>query len=317
MKIAILILAHKNIIQLLRLAQRLQGKDIDLYIHLDKKWNVSTENILALKRYAEIIDERISCGLDSDSLVDAELKLLKCASKKQYHYYCLISGQDYPICSNEEIVNKLIKNYPKSIIDVTPYAKGNWVWLKFNASSWYKDKNTILNKKINNRIIKKVIKSFCLIWDIVVIQRGNTLYKKLQNMNTMPYGGSEWWILSDLAVQEIFTLIEHEKEICTLIKQGFTPEEIFFQTLFMKTKFASEITVNDPMENERRCATYIDFGGGGRIKSAHPYVLTMGDAKKIIQAKEKGYMFARKFDLNEDEKIFDFLDKYMGEINDK
>ena len=45
MKIAILILAHKNINQLLRLAQRLQGKDIDLYIHLDKKWNVSTEMV--------------------------------------------------------------------------------------------------------------------------------------------------------------------------------------------------------------------------------------------------------------------------------
>lgn len=308
MKIAMLVLAHKNFDQTLRLVQRLQDSQIDIYIHLDKKWKLSEQETTLLKQYTKVLEERISCGLDSATLVEAELNLLKQASKGKYQYYCLISGQDYPICTNTEIIEKLSEIYPKSLIDVTPYARRNWVWFKFNASVWYKKKNTAINKRWNNRLIKKAIKILYLIWDIVIIQKGNTLYKKLINKGITPYGGSEWWILSDLAVQELLDLITKEKDICTLIKQGFTPDEIFFQTLFMRTKYATDIVVNKPMECERRCGTYIDFGGKERTKSAHPYVLTIQDRNKLLSAKKKGYLFARKFDINEDSEILDYLD---------
>lgn len=313
MKVAMLILAHKNVEQVLRLINRLKDTNIDFYLHADLKWDISVKEMELLKRECTIVQKRVSCSLDGSSLIEAELNLLQEAYETgEYQYYCLISGQDYPICSNKEILKNLEKKYPSPIIDITPYKFANWVWFKFNASQWFKDKNTELNKNNSNiNILKKIKKIVFLIWDIVFIQKGNTLFKKLKKKNVFPYGGSEWWILPDEVVREILIKQEKDKEICNLIKKGFTPDEIFFQTLIMTTEEAKNIHINAPYDSERNCATYIDFGGNGKPIVAHPYILGIENIKQLKEAKKKGYLFARKFDIDVDREILDYLDKIV------
>lgn len=307
MKIAILILAHKNFKQLIKLIDRLQHPCIDIYIHLDLKWKLNREEIIQLRKKSFLIDDRISCSLDDSSLVEVEEMLLREAYRNKYDYYCLISAQDYPIVSTDFLVQNLQKNYPNSYIDITPSSFGNWVWFKYTASQWFKQKNNMLNIKKNK--LTKLNKLIYLFYDILCVQNCRTLNRKLKKMNIKTYGGSQWWILSDKEVEKILQYINNNPSTCSEIKKSFTPDETFFQTVLMQTEAARNVKVNKVNATDRNCATYIDFGGYDKPVVAHPYVLTINDVDKIQIARKNNYLFARKFDETIDNDIFEWIDR--------
>lgn len=132
-KIAVLILCHKNPGQIKRLLSAVNHPQIDCYLHLDKKMQISDEQIKLLKQQGSTIcSKRISCYLDDWSLCEAELGLLTEAKKIGYRYYILLSGQDYPIKPVRDFVSLLYKTYPKPYIHTIRYSDGNWVKEKFN-----------------------------------------------------------------------------------------------------------------------------------------------------------------------------------------
>ena len=55
MKLACLILAHKNIEQLMHLCSVLLNNNIYIFVHIDKKWNISEDEIKALAYMSKII----------------------------------------------------------------------------------------------------------------------------------------------------------------------------------------------------------------------------------------------------------------------
>ena len=98
-KLAILILAHRNLEQLKRLIISLNHKDIDIFIHLDKKWELSPRQIEELERTNSnrviVCDNRISGKLFDWSLVQAEMELIRKAKqiegeKEKYYQYILV-----------------------------------------------------------------------------------------------------------------------------------------------------------------------------------------------------------------------------------
>lgn len=79
-RLAILILAHKNISQLQRLIRALRHDKIDIFVHIDKKWEVSINEIMSIFGGADNIffcDNRISAHLDTWSLIVATFELIK------------------------------------------------------------------------------------------------------------------------------------------------------------------------------------------------------------------------------------------------
>lgn len=113
MKIAILILCHKNPKQINLLLDKLNHQDIDCYIHIDKKADFANKitkrsNIVLLPD-----EQRVSVEWAQISQVTATLNLLNTAVAgirgRGYDYYWLISGQDWPLRSADKIV-KFLKN---------------------------------------------------------------------------------------------------------------------------------------------------------------------------------------------------------------
>ena len=49
MKHAALIMAHKNKRQLIRLIKAMPTEDIDIFVHLDKKWKLTKEEIAEIE----------------------------------------------------------------------------------------------------------------------------------------------------------------------------------------------------------------------------------------------------------------------------
>ena len=105
MKIAYIMLCHKNAEQVNTLVNELLKNDADVYIHLDLKSNIRDE-IIKNERVI-ILDEKecYSVSWGGNDMIKATLSLLNKVkqSNKKYDYVCLVSGQDFPIVSTEEI----------------------------------------------------------------------------------------------------------------------------------------------------------------------------------------------------------------------
>ena len=71
-----------------------------------------------------------------------------------FGYYCLISGQDYPIRNVSSIRDELQNSYPKPYIDCTPCAKGNWVYNGSSNSAWWNSVSAKINQMcIRDRVL--------------------------------------------------------------------------------------------------------------------------------------------------------------------
>lgn len=99
MKIAILILAHKDGEYLNRLVGRL-SQDFDVFIHADRRFSYFT----VLNPRVTIIPERYRSDWGSYRQILATLALFRTAHSGMYDRYLLISGQDIPLRSNAEII---------------------------------------------------------------------------------------------------------------------------------------------------------------------------------------------------------------------
>ena len=98
MKHAILILAHKNIGQLCRLAGYFE-KDCDVFIHIDKKQPVTREEEEKLRSYKQVkaVSREYDVNWGGTSVLESEMHLLRMAvQRSDADYFHLISGQDYP-----------------------------------------------------------------------------------------------------------------------------------------------------------------------------------------------------------------------------
>lgn len=117
MKIAYLISAYKDPIQLNRLIKRLNGKGIYFYIHIDKNADINifrktldglVNVFFTNKRF------KVSWGGWSQVLYQKELIKSALSSNLKFNRLFLISGQDYPIKSNEYI-KKELRTFPNRI----------------------------------------------------------------------------------------------------------------------------------------------------------------------------------------------------------
>lgn len=308
-KIACLILAHKNASQIKRLSDTLTRNGLFVFIHLDRKWTLTPDDkelFASFSSNAYIIDERISTFLDHRSLVDASLALIREAKRVlNPNYYILMSAQDYPIKPIPELKDMLYRKYPNPFIDCTPYDKRNWIYYKFKDSGLYNDFLHTLRqsrccfiRKVERRLHK--------------FHLGNTrfsLHRKLQESGVALYGGSAWWTLPDIVINEILSDINLNKYLYNLNLKSYTPEETFFQTYTMRTSLKTKVSVNDRTEQAQNCLTYANFETPTKPFCGHPHIIESEDWKWLVARRE---FFARKFDMEKDKKVFDVIDKFIG-----
>lgn len=211
-------------------------------------------------------------------MVDTTIELVKFARSIQSDsgYYVLLSGQDYLIKPLVSFVDYLSTNYPKPFIDCTPYDDNNWMYFKFHYPVLcYRILH--MRAKVKRIIVKKNLGLCARILSTFTFPKYRLL-NRMSLFNIPLYGGSAWWILSDLIIDEILSLILKYPEFINLYKLAFTPEETFFQTLCMQTSQAYLVDVNSKEQRIQNCLTYANFmppTGEGFV--GHPYVLRKKD----------------------------------------
>ena len=278
MKIAYIMLCHKNPDQINKMIEVLDDGDNDFYIHIDKKSNIKqsikvSENVFLLND-----DKRISIKWGDISMIAATKNLLEAVinSNQSYGYVWLLSGQDFPLRKQQDIKDYLKKNQGKNFIEIIDEQDQNYYRLLKRNQLYYPDwmkKMTLLS-----RILK-------IIYMLLTGGLSRTLIFKRKNyLNVKFYFGSQWWVLTYDCIKEIYPQLD---EYMDFYKYCLVPDESVFQTIYMTTSFQNDH--NDKL-------TYVDWNN----QMNHPKVIRESDYEEIKKSK---YLMARKFDQDVDEKI--------------
>lgn len=276
MKVAYLILAHKNPIQFKRLINKLSG---DIYVHIDKKCNIDEFKVEQSNIF--FIKQRIDVKWGGYSMIEATLNLINEATRTvNYNYFILLSGDDYLIKNEEDFFKYLIAHEGNAYIELIDVEKE-----AINFAPRYKKYHMFEKKNIITKIIQKII-------DLIIKNR-----RVYSNMKIMK--GSQWWCLDRDSIEYLQQYIKNNPKVLKYFKHVHIPDEMFFQTILFNSPQRDKI-INDNL----RYIILEDF---------HPEILTRKDFKNLKKAENK--FFARKFDINIDGKILDKIDKYLEEKN--
>lgn len=286
MKIAALILSHKNPKQINMLLDRLNCKDIDCYLHIDKSADFAGEIIKRDNVFVLPDSKRVKCEWAQISLVDATLNMLDYAkSNGGYDYYWLMSGQDWPIKSTEQIVEFLSNSENKNYIYyLTSKNHGNDGPNNLDKRNHIFYPLWIIGRKPWQRVMKRA-------W--VEISGGYNrtwaLFRRKENYEF--YFGSQWWCLNRKTIEWMMKYLSNHPEYHKFYKNCSTPDESFFHTLVMMSPYAAEGT---------DVLTYLHYHNG---PANSPDVIT----KDVLdEAKASKYLLMRKVDMDVDDSFVSY-----------
>lgn len=276
-RIAYLILAHREPRQLARLIQRLRGPGVHIVLHIDKNSSGTEWDWFLNRLHGPDITRAASveCRWGDFSLIDATLNCLNALSNErvEFDFAILLSGQDYPIQPQPVISEFLSRRKGRCLMFIYPFPFPYWVHGGYHRLPTWR----IALGSRPRRILPPQLFGF--------------RHKKMP-LGYHPFGGSQWWCLPREAVLYIQEFIAAHPPLVDYFRQAVIPDEMFFHTILGNSHF--------PIEPGPNNITYMKWSGG-----PSPAVLTSGDFADI---KASEHLFARKFDIGVDASVLDRID---------
>lgn len=286
MQIAYLILAHGDPLHLRRLIARLSTENAVVFVHVDKKSNLDLFQNLKSERVI-FVENRVAVYWGDFSQVEAILTLIDAALTSNFDVkrLVLLSGADYPI---------------RSITDIETFFAARLKTEFLNAVRMPADAAGKPIARLNNFVIRPgqskfmhVLKRACRKFGLLPKQRNHATYLK----ELVPFGGSTWWAITREAAEYVSSFVKTRPDIVNFFKNVEYPDEAFFQTILMNSKFS---------ENVSRNLTYTDWRSGGSsprmIDESHLPEFAAGISFGSGDTYGDGpALFARKFKDGQDE----------------
>lgn len=233
-----MILAHKNITQLVRLATLL-SKGFDCFVHIDLKANLSKADLIlldSLPKNVYLVSNRVAVEIAHYSMIIAVEEIFNLIKKiselnnSSYGYLLLISGQDYPIKKIAEIKSILNSNFPLPILDLHTYDETSWARSVFSRYRFMKLHN-LIEKSSDFRPLQKIFKVPLYMVEILYTIINQDPYKRLVKAGLYLRVGSAWWGLSFDILDKVFNYLRENPKIRNVYENLLAPEEHLFQTI--------------------------------------------------------------------------------------
>lgn len=285
MKIAIAMLCHKNVEQIDSLIHALENDDISFFIHVDKKSNVERDKIIGKNVHVLLKDESIDIQWGGFGMIEATLRLIEEIRKneKEFDYVWLMSGQDYPLRSVEEIIEYFKQFKDADFLEILPneeaFGRGYFKRNELYYPKWM----------VSNKIYIKIIKH--LLWAVTGGRQSTNLFKRKTRIEQFYYG-SQWWVMSRKSIELIMNYLQDNPWYAKYFKNSLVPDESFFQTLY---------GMLIGVERARPSICYVNWGKNCNS----PEILTYGDIDSMRVIK-KDYLLVRKVDFDIDDTIKTF-----------
>lgn len=304
MNLAFLISAHTDPVHLKRLIESLP-EDAEFFIHIDKKSDLSQFTSLIAGENIHFIDKRINVRWGTINEVDYQMSLIKAAVNFSKHFDRLffLSGLDYPIWSNNHLLEYLEENIDREILVGIPLTKELVGPEQFDTYSTIRPFINI--PFIGNTLNQK----FSIASRIVLKSLGfkKNLYFYIEGKRWTIYKGGAWWCISEDLAEYVFDTYTQYPAIRRYFKHQFCPAETLIQTIAFNTlEYKDKCSLFNAQYQGLSLLTplhYINYGEQVKI-------LTEEDFDKIIAS---GKAFARKFKTEISDKIMDIIDSDRGQ----
>ena len=275
MRLAHLILAHNNPLQLERLVKRISHVNADVYIHLDSKTDITA--------YAHIKDlPNTFFTKKRIKVVWGEYSTMECAligmeeileTGIDYTHVNLLSGNDYPLKSADTIQQFLFANAGKT-----------FMWYETIYNEWHHGQ-----ARMNNYYLGEF--GFPGRYHLAAFMN-KLLPKRKLPYNLVAYGRAQWLTITPECIRFAVRYMKDHPALERFFKMTWAVDEVYFQTILCNSPLKDKL-VND---NLRYLELQPDF---------RPRILTIADAQTLSSS---GKFYARKFDSAVDTAIFDYLD---------
>jgi hypothetical protein len=247
-RLAYVISAYRNLDQLARLVRRLHANATTVVVHVDKKTDDAAYSSL-LTDLGEVPSvhflERHTCHWGGFGHVRATLKGIRELTRREvaFDYLILLTGQDYPIKSNEFINAFFESNRGKSFMlhDALP-------------TTWWTPRGGL--DRIEYWHLRLYGKHLRLPW------------RRRFPAGLRPFGGGAYWCLSRECIDFVSEFVAARSDVVDFFKHVDIPDELFFQTVIMNSELQDTV-VNDHLR-------HIDWTRGVR-----PAVLDVRDFERL------------------------------------
>ncbi len=194
-------------------------------------------------------------------------------------YAVVLTGQDYPIKSNEMIRRRLEAAAGRSFMESTAWPIPNWE--KGRAIRRIQEYHVHLPFPRWTRSLG---------WPPMRQHIPIPMRRKIPN-GLHPHFGSSYWCLHRRCLEYIHDYVVHHPEYVRFFQHVLSPDECFFQTLLMNSALAETV--------EKRTLTDIVW------RPPWPGIMTVQDLPRLLAS---DCLFARKFDIKVDSEVLDKLD---------
>jgi len=284
MKLAHLILVHKDPLQVERLVKRLCHPDADIYIHLDAKAEMELFKYLEELNNVFFIKKRVKIHWGNYSIIQATLNSFDqiLSTGNQYSHVNLLSGQDYPLKNNNCFIDFLSNNTNKTFMHSLSI-----------DDEWQEAQPRINRYHFGDFMFRGRHR----------LQQIVNFFTPLRKMpaGLKPYGRSQWFTITPACALYCINFLKDNPGVKNYFRMTWGPDEFLFQTLLYNSPFRDSI-VNDNLR-------YIHFEPGEH----HPQTLTIADADELVRS---GKFFGRKFNTEQDSEILNYMDTVAGSESD-
>jgi hypothetical protein len=308
MNINYIVLAHKNPQQLKQLIEKLSTPSTYFYVHIDKGVEIKPFlDVLGEQQSVHFLESREKGIWGDIGIVKASINALKEIIKTQEPGYCvLISGQDYPIKSNEQIASFLTRNYGVNYIDTLTFDESEWPnngmdrieHYKFNLSA-ERGHFILLPSLLSKDFYKNWKLNFRGLLHLVKHNKASAIIFRSRKFPEymIPYAGSQWWSLPVETAVKVLLFLEQNKGYLNYNRYSLLPDEFFFQSIIKHLASKEGTMIIKPS------ITYVNWKKAG---VPLPVTFTSEDIEELRNQPEEK-LIARKFELDASDPILNLL----------
>jgi hypothetical protein len=279
MNLAYIVSAYKLPDQLIRLVLKLNSETSHFFIHVDRKTDDATwRRMSSLDRLANVhFLPRHRCHYGGFGHVRATIKGIGEIVRQRltFDYTILLTGQDYPIKSNQEIDTFFSRHEGQSFMEYFPLPYAEW------DDHGGIDRIRYWHLRLAGKYLR------------IPGRSGISFERRFPSLQL--FGGSAYWCLSRECTEYVYRFLQEQRPYTRFFEYVNVPEEIFFHTIVMNSSLTQRFVNDDLRFLEWRSPA---VAGG-------PAVLRKDDFGKIIHSSK---LFARKFDVTHDAEILDMID---------
>mgnify|MGYP004457787939 CR=1 FL=1 len=304
MKHAYLVMAADEFEELKILLGALDHEDNAVFLHIDRKVDLSSEMLDELKNSVSRARLRLAprrkVSWGGRDMLECEFALFSLArSSGPFDYYHLLSGKDLPIAGHRQIDAFFEKNRGREFVEYKQIEESE---VYQRVRFYHAFPNVSAYRSVDSRFLKFAVRAYRKAERTVQGMLGIDLFRG----TGLELGfGSQWLSLDDLAVERI---LANERKIMKIFRHAIVADELFLQTFI----------INDPVLRERlyrdedgrlTSLRYIEIDS----RQSSPRVWRISDRERLKQAHDAGYLFSRKFDVTEDKEIVSHILKLTEE----